>query len=168
MTNYRILTVCSSWDSAAESHGCCALKSENIIGTNLLHHISGDTTRMWIATMIDSALQFLVNRNLHYRCDTPSKKVCCFMLIQPTFKNKAIITHKTVSVEEKKCNVNFVTDKSHLTPFLRCSVCNSVKVGQDWIDLSETNVARDLKVIYTLCPECNEATRESLQLSYSE
>jgi hypothetical protein len=159
----HIVAVSGQWDAFALDNDGNEVLSSKIIGKPLDQFIDGDTTRMFVRTMIMSArtLQRPVYRP--YRCDSPKLKRFMEMTVLPGEQGVVEVIHRELHSEPiihpmpvcaapKGVGENFVK---------RCSMCNRVKVLGIWSELDAAidayrlpAGAHNLKVIYGVCPDC--------------
>lgn len=141
-----------------------SLLSENLIGTSIFNHVSGDSTQIWLGALLQKAkVSGLSERS--YRCDSPEEKRWCKVIIQHRAKH-TIMTHQTL----KTLSITQDTVSKHSSHHYRekiyrvCSVCCKVSYKGTFIDpvdfcilekcsmnhlYSHTN-----KTVYVICNEC--------------
>ncbi|MCM8613702.1 hypothetical protein [Accumulibacter sp.] len=157
-----IVAVAGDWDRLALANGCQSLLAARIIGRRLDDFITGDVTRMFVRTMLMSArtLQRAVCRP--YRCDSPQVRRLLQMSIVPQADDRLDVRHWQLRQEPVPQPVSVVAAASGSTAgfIKRCSMCNRIRLRQDWVEVGDARNdpslagASSLMVVYGVCPDC--------------
>jgi hypothetical protein len=158
-----IVDISPGWDIFARQNNAPELDVRRVVGRNLLDFISGDATKMYVRTLIQSVR--LLRRPIirTYRCDSPDTRREMEMRI--TLEGTGLIRWEHRILQEQtlcqRLDFKVVQTPTPPTPkyVVRCSVCNRLKAPQGW---SEPDYAPSLPsepdgkipVIYGVCPEC--------------
>lgn len=164
--NDCIIRVQGPWDAfAVENEGPGAVV-EAILGKPLEAFIAGDVSKMFVNTMLMSArtLQRTIYRP--YRCDSGRLKRFMEMTVVP-HENGVLAVHHRLLYTEPLRNFQFVPANraAHLgvARTKRCSLCNKVHVGQQWLEIEDAISLNLLSAdrgqgpwIFGVCPACLE------------
>lgn len=159
----RIVRVGGTWDETARDSGSDRLIADRVTGTNLFSHISGEPTRNFVWTMIDAVRKLQRPCRRRYRCDTPNLKRNMEMTIMPDGNDLVSLEHRLISTEPLSRPLLFrsaepLDDRKPLR--LRCSMCNRVRLGQDWHEPDEqpdlVGKPEPISVIYSICGGCRD------------
>lgn len=163
--NDCIVSVTGPWDLFALANDGPGACKDHVVGKSLESFISGDSTLMFVRTMLMSART--LNRTIYrpYRCDSSEFKRFMEMRISPASNGHLTVMHRQLHTEPKH---------SWVAPRLRprheaghgmvcCSMCNRVQsgriweekddIGQPWISGTAGNPPG---VSFEICPECRE------------
>lgn len=159
-----IVAVSGKWDDFARNNKGEEILSSKIIGKKLDQFIHGDETLMFVRTMIMSVR--IKKKAIHraYRCDSPDLKRYMEMTLLPHGKGVVEVIHRELRNEPVVHKVRVVAASRSIgqAPIKRCSVCNRVRIQDDWSEIDEAVEARRLpsgdvlalKVVYGVCPDC--------------
>ncbi|MEL7002320.1 MAG: hypothetical protein AAFN93_06245 [Bacteroidota bacterium] len=154
------------WDSFAEDNeGGARSFSEDILGKNLFSFISGDTTKMFIETIIVRSRQLQSPLNIDYRCDSPDMKR--YMTMKLTLEDDETLRIDNILQREESMSgsVHFSADDCN-SQIIRCSLCQKVLTENDWIEpelLIRENTAKTVLVNYSVCEDCQTYFNDMLQ-----
>ncbi len=152
-----IIEVSNNWDEFAIDNDGESVLSDKVVGKSLWEFINGDTTRIWLETLIKYVKHFGETISRPYRCDSPDLKR--FMQLEVKKLESGIIelTHTVISTEKRPAPIYFnpsTAGSSKVTK--RCSMCSRIYNGKDWIEADLFHLAnnREITVIYTICEDC--------------
>ncbi len=154
--NYQIVDVGGAWDDFAISNGSDECVSKYVIGDNLRSHITGDVVWMWVETLVTGVLVSGKTIEREYRCDAPHARRLFKMSCALEAENVICLTHQLVSEEEMKTTVSISTATSLSNATLRCSICNSIYIDEEWLDPFTLNKDLILQATHTMCQNCRE------------
>ncbi len=158
-----IVAVSGQWDEFARNNNGEKTLASHVVGRKLERFIVGDTTRMFVLTMIMSARHLQRPIYRPYRCDSPTHKRFMEMIIQPRAEGRLEVIHRELYCEPllHRARLVAVSPGSGATYAKRCSLCNRVQVEGVWSELDDAIESRrlqveasGLKVIYGVCPDC--------------
>lgn len=164
-TDNKIVKVNTAWNTFAVNNDAPELVHESVLGHSLLNFIAGDDTRMLITALIDSVRVRGEPIRRPYRCDSPDCRRYMEMYILPENAGHVRLVHHVVSIETLVHPVKFITIFNDEARIVRCSICNQIRVGYDWMEsdaayrynyLSQGEV----KVVYRVCPNCQSMVQE--------
>jgi len=167
----KIVRINWDWSEFSLSNNTHNLTPSQVLGRDLGDFICDDTTRMLIYTLVKSVHGLGRPMRRPYRCDSPECKRFMEMEIAPEPNGLVRLDHRILRVEPLPVKASFHLVE-HNTPTitvpLRCSMCNCLKFGEQWIEI-DMAIAHQLiddqqpmRVIYTICPTC-KATMHFLQ-----
>ena len=158
----RIVAVNEDWRRFASANGGPGLAPEQVVGRSLRDFISGDVTRMFVDTLLQSVRLTGRERKLAYRCDSPEAKRYMEMVVAPAADGGIVSRHRLVREERFAAAIPFVASPGARRALVkRCSMCN--RLSRNGGELVEADVARRegwlapvgaTPVIYFVCPAC--------------
>lgn len=165
----RIVSVGGCWDGSARQGSAGQLAGTQVIGRLLADFISGDSTLMYVDTLLQSARLQARVLTRQYRCDSPTEKRFMEMRLTPLTGGLVHMTHRLLKTMPLRRPIRFAT-VAPPSLHLRCSSCNSVRIGHgDWLApdhpmLTERPMPDDIPVAYGICPRCQERLRKLVTL----
>lgn len=156
-----ITGVSGSWDYFALENDGNGVNSSEIIGKPVWSFISGESSRMWLESLLQ--LVRLTGRIISrpYRCDSPELKRFMTMTIIPEGSGRLRLEHAVIATEPRPESVyiRYAARTSPSSFYQRCSVCGRVRLAQadSWVEPDELRGEgkANLSVIYAVCGECN-------------
>ena len=165
--NNELMAFSSQWDIDALANKVPKLLSRHLIGKHISIFISGDTTNMFTETMIHAARVRQIPLIKTYRCDSPTHKRTMQMTLTPFPDGSVRIAHQVVS-ESPWHHIRIIsTARNPHRKVKRCSMCNNLLDGDEWItqdvffERHPDRNAKTLAVFYGICPNCNSAPASS-------
>jgi hypothetical protein len=167
--NNRIISVGGSWDCFALENDAAGLLAPNVVGRDISDFIVGDSTLMFLLTMINATRLLAKPMTRSYRCDSPQYRRFMEMTLLPGPQDVVEIHHRLLREEPMQYPLNFtVTGNSVSNKLLkRCSMCNWINVRDTWLEPDEA-VQRGwlenpgtYRVIYGVCESCQQRFTES-------
>ena len=153
----RIVKTSLSWDNFAEDNeACMSAYSSHVIGKSLFSFISGDTTRMFIESLIQKVRLTNQNFETEYRCDSPDTMRFMRMNIVPLGEGQLMIKNTLVKEApfKKRAKIQWSETESVAR---RCSICNQLNHQGTWVDPSEIVFDLDvIPIIHTVCEDCRD------------
>lgn len=156
-----IVDIALDWDQFARDNNAPELLKRHVIGRNLLNFVSGDVTRMYVRTLIQSARLMRQPMVRQYRCDSPDMRR--YMEMRLSLQDNGLLCweHRQLASEKLPNRLNFVhaADSRTRRPHVRCSICNRLKGRSGWNEpdlLGEDFLPTEsvVPVIYGVCPDC--------------
>ena len=151
-----IIAVGAAWDSFAGENSGQDVVSDRVVGRSLWEFIAGDTTKMWLSSILILARIRNQPVSRPYRCD--SAKVKRFMNLEITKTSDGILhlRHSVVRVEPMSSSRRFTSAVTAGKMLQRCSVCNRVNTSTGWTEPEDmsSSVGCDIVVIYAVCADC--------------
>lgn len=153
-----IIDVSSGWDGFAIENNGPSVVSSSVIGHKLSEFISGDSTSMWIYSLIHSARATKKEIVRFYRCDSPEEKRYMKMTITPEEDGSVSVTSKLLRTEKMRRRVPFVYNPGSSNR--KCSICNRIQYQNSWLEPDDARVlgllddSDPISVIYSVCPTC--------------
>lgn len=154
----RIVHVSPGWDQFASQNSGEEACSAHVIGHQLKEFVSGDSTLMWIVSLVNSARLSKKKITKFYRCDSPEEKRFMRMTLYPEDDGAVAVSNKLIRVQKMHRPVAFRFQ--HSSQVERCSVCNRVHIGEAWLEPDDAVVLGFLKednsldITYSLCERC--------------
>ena len=162
-----IVEVGAHWNLMAQAHGAPQLDQRAVVGRDLYRFVQGDVTRMYVGAMLDAARTLGQSLTRPYRCDLPGFRRFMEMDLIPQGERAVLLRHRVIRIEAMPQRFRFtVADpkKAGLRPLVRCSLCNRVKAGGQWLEpecaLTEpatdqgSHAEQGIFTAYGVCPEC--------------
>jgi len=155
--NLRIIDAGGDWDDFARQNNGDACLADDVKDTLLLHHIKGDTPRMWVETVVKSAFALNSKTIKPYRCDSDRVKRELVMEVFRDGPDTALIRHRIIREEKMPDIASIVFFPSSEKRKPRCSVCNKMKIDDEWVDPFDLTERQQHHVIYDVCGPCGES-----------
>lgn len=158
----RIVGIGGSWNCFALENGALNLLESQVLGRDIGEFIIGDTTRMFVFAMLDSARLLAKPITRSYRCDSPQYRRFMEMTLLPGPQDMIELHHRLVREEPVQYPIKFTVapDGAHSGLVKRCSMCNRLNLQNRWLEADEaahqgllTQTATHL-VIYGVCESC--------------
>ncbi|QEP42521.1 hypothetical protein D5085_04855 [Ectothiorhodospiraceae bacterium BW-2] len=158
-----IIDVNANWDRFALENAAGQLCRQRIIGLPLERFIQGDTTQMFVRTMLQSVRLRQLPLTRQYRCDSPDRRRLMQMTLIPATSGEVALEHRLLQETPFPLPFHFATVQSPtpLPKINRCSHCNRLNrpPDLDWLDPQQLLPAPDptqpITVHYTICPKCH-------------
>lgn len=156
----RIIKLNSGWERFAKDNQGNHLNAATVCGRTLHSFITGDTTRAWMAALLNRARMEQGEVRASYCCDSPEERREMSMRIVPVENNGMRVEHEVVRTEFIGKPVIFEYAPDCPPGFtLRCSICCEIKHRELWTHPAVAAKARAnhsavVKVIYVVCPGC--------------
>lgn len=159
----RITAVSGPWDEFAIENNGRNVVEPDVKGRPIWHFIKGNTTRMWVDTLIKLAMVTGKVVERPYRCDSPEMKRYMSMKIVPEESGAFRMEHTVLFTEKRSHNVHFnYSENQTLQLKQRCSSCGRLRTQDSWEEAEylsppgEGTLEKTYTVIYTMCPDCLE------------
>lgn len=149
----RIIGVSESWDSFALDNDGKAATAHKVLGTLLWDHIHQFEVKSYLNAIFFSVRQKGEIVCLPYRCDSLMQSRAFLMTVRPLSYGGLCIEHdevKTSLALVKKAPLELHSYYSHM----KCSVCCSFKVGDEWVDPFSEPLEIDFPKGLGICPKC--------------
>lgn len=150
-----IVDVNAAWNDFALQNGGILLADE-VIGEKLLRFVTGEPTRMYINTVLESARTLGRRAVRPYRCDSPGLKRFMEMSVVPEAGKRLRLEHRCVRVEQRDPPVAFEYRPGR-TAVRCCSICNRIEHRGQWAEAAQQITGRStmrLDVAYEVCSNC--------------
>jgi hypothetical protein len=154
-----------AWDDFAKENDGLSAMAERVIGTRLLSHISGGTSRLFVWTMLDAVRKLQKPVSRPYRCDSPGCMRHLEMVIEPEAHDGLIVRHRLLRVDTSGVTLSFLTSSGGIRkPVGRCTMCNRLRIGREWREpgdpacVSLASKESTVFVFYSVCPDCRDAS----------
>ena len=156
-----IVNIGPGWDDFALQNNATNLDVTRVIGRKLLNFVQGDTTKMYVRTILQSAR--LTRRPLvrNYRCDSPDQRR--FMEMRLSMEDNGLLKweHRLLRTENMMRSLSFfpAAGLAAAKCVVRCSMCNRLKSASGWQEpdvapLPTPMAGESIPVIYGVCPDC--------------
>lgn len=157
----RITQVSASWDDFALQNEGASSIAQKVCGSLLWDHISGDTSRMWMESLLGLVRLKKQPIGRPYRCDSPNERRHMQMKIIPLEDKGLEVQHNLVRVEPRPYPVHTQAIRAGRLPRMRCSICGRVRHNHDWLEPEdliavESKRTHTLLVSYAVCGECQQ------------
>ena len=153
-----ITEVSRGWDDFALENRGEDVVGSYVIGRKLQEFIQGDSTSMWIYSLIETARVKQKEIIRFYRCDSPDEKRYMKMTITPEANGTVAVTSQLLRTEKMKQRIGFVY--SSAASNRKCSICNKISYQDNWLEPDDARVLGLLRdddpvpVIYSVCNDC--------------
>jgi hypothetical protein len=158
----RIVDVGGCWDNFALENDAANLLEPHILGREISEFVTGNTTRIFLFTMLDSSRVLDKPLTRPYRCDSPQYRRFMEMTLEPHPQGIVKLRHRLIRVEAVEYPIKFTIAPENAPKGLikRCSMCNQINIKGDWLEASEAarqgllTQAEQCQVIYGVCENC--------------
>lgn len=158
-----IVGIYDNWITAAKvGKASNLIDTTNILGTELLSYITGNSTKVYYDIVFQKCRFFNVNHIVEYRCDSPTHMRFMEMQIIPEANGLLTIHNYLLKQVPFKNSLNIldISEGGRKTEIKRCSICNKLKLDYNdvWIN-PEVLVHFEEKfysVIHTVCNNCSK------------
>ena len=160
--SFRLLWIGGEWDEAALANGGSDARSNEVLSTSLLSHITDEPTRRATQAMAEAVQDTQTALRIDYRCDSPTLKRRYLMTIQPMKDHRVLFVHDLRDVQSFP--VSFAPWKHKAgAEALKCSFCCSVSLPDlDWTPPEVLTEPHPDVVDFTLCPACEARITEAV------
>lgn len=162
------------WDEfARENDGGNALVTR-VLGTCIFDHISGDTSTMFLDSLLKYTRTLKRSSTRCYRCDSPGIKRFMEMNLVPQTDGGVLVVHRLLRTEILPGQFIFTVQRGVNIFAVRCSMCNRLKIDGEWTEPDQAFASGKLvanhqtAVIYGVCPECKGGLTVNPHLSDSQ
>lgn len=158
----RLLWIGGEWDEFALANGGSNARSNEVLSTSLLAHITDGLTRDATAAMAKAVKDTHEALRIDYRCDSPTLMRRYLMTIQPMKDDRVLFVHDLRDVQTFANAVVHWRFRAGAGD-LKCSFCCSVRMtDSDWTPPEELADAHPEWVEFTLCPQCQSRITEAI------
>lgn len=169
----QIISTGGDWDAFASQNDAPELREGKLVGRPLLDFVSGRVTRSYIQVLIEQVRKTGQSIAIDYRCDAPEVRRFMQMKVSPSLNNGIRFQSRVLRIEPRETPVTFYRPAERIRGcYNRCSMCNRIKVAEDWGEaeslLSRQDLQKGVAVIYGICPGCNASFQKHLGLSVLE
>lgn len=156
-----IVEIGPGWDDFARENNALELDARKVVGRNVIDFVSGDVTKMYVRTILQSARLLRSPLVRLYRCDSPDQRR--FMEMRLTLQDDGLLKweHRMIRAEnlQRRMSFRLATGTQAARCVVRCSMCNRLKSAKGWHepDLAPSPVPVEneaIPVIYGVCPDC--------------
>lgn len=161
-TQYRILWVGGDWDEVALANAGETARSNEVLSTSLMSHVTDQPTAAAVMRMIDAVRQTQSVLRFDYRGDSPTMLRRYQMTIQPMRDDRVLLVHDLRDARTFPQPLpywRFGTDSGHQ----KCSFCCSVKAPDGvWTPPEALGEPHPEVVTYTICVGCGARVDEAI------
>lgn len=156
-----IVDIGPGWEEFARENNAPELDVRKVIGRNVIDFVSGDVTRMYVRTILQSARLMRRPMVRPYRCDSPDQRR--FMEMRLTMEDSGLLCweHRMVRAEQLQRRMDFrpAAGLHAAKCVVRCSMCNRLKSPAGWAEPDQGEMPQrcddgSIPVIYGICPTC--------------
>ena len=151
----RIIDVGGDWDDFATRNASDECGSKYVIGDDLFSHIAGDEVRMWIESLILTVRHTKKPIELNYRCDGPDVRRHFRLVAEPEPEDVVLVSHQLTAEEPQPTTILLSSASNCRVGTPRCSICNSVRLADRWVDPFELGSSQEIQVTHEVCPRCS-------------
>ena len=161
-TQYRILWVGGDWDEVALANAGDAARSNEVLSTLLMSHITDQPTADAVMRMVDAVRQTQSVLRIDYRGDSPTMLRRYQLTIQPMRDDRVLLVHDLRDAQtfpQPLLPWRFSTESRHQ----KCSFCCSVKATDGvWTPPEDLEEPHPEVVTYTICGGCGARVEEAI------
>ncbi len=154
----RIVAAGGDWDAFAAENDSPSASVENIVGRSLEEYVSGLETQLYLSSLFDLCREAETAHSFLYRCDAPWMARLFQMRIEPGDNPGELrVVHELIrSRSAADGHVRELVDAAaaEVKGAPRCSICNAVKLGNQWHDVYARPERKFFVSGYALCPSC--------------
>lgn len=158
----RIERVGEAWDRfALDNDGATAI-ADLVTGRPVWDFVSGETSRMWLESLLSYTRLHGKPLTRRYRCDSPDVRRFMTMAVVREGRHQLRVEHTVQAIEPRERTVGIVPAAGRTAGVrLRCSICGRIKDADAWAEPDLLSPASgddpshgEFTVIYTVCAEC--------------
>jgi hypothetical protein len=157
-----IVDVGGGWDEFARANDGPDVLAEAVVGRPLWHFVKGDTTTMWLESLLGYVRIMQTPATRTYRCDSPEVRRFMDMTVRLDDGGLLHLEHRLLRTEPRAVPVHFAaTGQRDAAHYLRCSICGRLRSEAAWREPDDpatgapTNTAvTPLRVLYGICDDC--------------
>ena len=126
----RVLSVCEEWNQLADAFSEFGPRADDLIGTNILDHITGMETRHLFVLLFDRARTLAATVEAPFRCDGPVDRRFMKLLMEPVCPNNLKVT--SVMLRHETCPYTPLLDVNvtRSDEFLQiCAWCKNIQIN---------------------------------------
>ena len=162
----RLIHVNIEWDRFANDNTGDSLLSHKIVNQSIWDYITGPEVQVIYKELFKRARASKKTIAFNYRCDSAEMKRYMHMSIVPYQNSDGLQLYSRELRQEpqrKVVKLDFLGDHEiHVNSQLRCSNCNKINVGNEWLELEDAVEKAGIfqkqgtfKVMSTVCGECH-------------
>ena len=168
--NMRIVAVGGDWEKFGQENQAQNLSFSDVKNRSIFDFVLGETSRIWLHSLIRMAMETKQTVHQSYRCDSPDAKRYMLMTITPEENGNLTIEHTLTSEQPRqhRVEINYSASENENAKVLHCNVCGKLHVDGEWIDVDRD---QDQPQVYhnvngTTCEQCLDKTQsESVSTS---
>jgi hypothetical protein len=159
-----IVRVSDDWDAVARAGGGVCLE-QSVLGCSLWSFVDGASTQVVLARLLAWVRDTGEPLRCAYRCDTAELRRLCEQTLTPGGAGTVAVSHRFVRIDPwpRPVRVRRAAGGQHVR---RCSLCNRVRAGDGWLDVSRAialgHIDAEPAVVYTVCDDCKRAVDDEL------
>lgn len=158
----KIVRVGPGWDEFALDNDGRGVVSAEVVGCALWDFVTGETTQMWIESLLGFVRVMEREITRPYRCDSPMVRRYMKMTVTPVPGGLLRLEHLVSRIEPRPHPVHMLAAGTlRHAHSLRCSNCGKIRVDGQWVeaeinaaDTAGGTVANPLRVLYAICEDC--------------
>ena len=166
----RISWVSEEWWPFAQANAGLKLRPEQVVGTNLLDHISDSSSRELYETLLRRIRQTEQSVLLDIRCDSPELRRFLVLSISSLMDGSVTFLSRTVRMEPRPAQPLLQAGAGHSRRRVRmCGWCKRVAVGSEWVEVEEaaphlpvTASGQWPEISHGICPPCQQRVLRQL------
>ena len=156
----KIVSVGGAWEQFSDENGGQNLSLADIKDKSIFDFVVGDSSRLWLDSLIRMALESKEPVQRPYRCDSPDTRRYMLMTIVPEESGLLTVQHALVAQEARSPRVSITRQEQTATrePSLQCTVCGKIKSGDYWVEADEATEVSELHltVMNAICDQCGK------------
>lgn len=156
--NDILSSVNRDWDEFALANDGDAAVSTKVLGRPIWDFIAGAKTVLFYRMVFLGCRETGVTTRFDYRCDSPQRRRVFCMEIIPEAENRLLIRNHVLNISEMSQTPRILTFRQYADRN-RCSICGSIKIGDEWIDIFDFSDTRIAFGGYDICEYCRRKAR---------
>jgi hypothetical protein len=148
----RIVATSETWDSYALSHEGSECVSRLILYRSIWDFIAGEEMREFLGSVFEECRSREQDFSTLSRSNGPSEQRLLQMTVRPGTLGTIFVHHELIATSCKPSNepVNLARHRS----LQQCSICERIRIGENWISLQAVPNSRMFPRSHTVCPSC--------------
>jgi hypothetical protein len=162
-----IIAVGPAWDRYALEHDAPGAVSKHILGRKWWEFVSGQQTRSYLNAVFFACRMDHQEFSTHCRCDAPDEKAMYRFTVIPQEDETLVVDFNYIDDTEGS-NVTPIDALADRVDTIRCSICCSFLLGENWIDPYFQSDIRFFAQSYSVCPNCRTRALAKIQNNADE
>ena len=150
-----ILSVGPNWDRYAIESGAPGAASKHVVGRKWWEFVVGQQTRSYLNAVFFACRMDHQKFSIRCRCDEPDEKALYQLSVIPHENDTLSVNLNQINDLQPSNNAR-VIDFTECYDTVRCSICCSFLLGENWIDPFSQHDVQFFAQNFDICPACRK------------